>query len=171
MNGAACTNVCQEGYTNCGTSCADLQSDSQHCLTCDNPCDELYSCTAGKCVSGCKAADTVCPRVGDAAAYCADLSSTYSSCGACGKSCQNSEVCLDTSCACEARLGDFRCPAANNECLPQTNARCGELCLNCGATGATLNGYVRAGYCTPAHQCVYVAPNAVDASVPVPGLQ
>jgi len=52
---------CPVGYTNCGSACADIATDTKHCGACNNACpaDAADSCVAGKCVCGSTGA--VCP--------------------------------------------------------------------------------------------------------------
>jgi hypothetical protein len=42
---------CSSGQTRCDGSCIDTQSDSQHCGTCGNACNEGEPCSEGKCLS------------------------------------------------------------------------------------------------------------------------
>lgn len=44
-----CANPCGGGETSCGGDCVDLQSNENHCGSCDNDCSEDEECNGGTC--------------------------------------------------------------------------------------------------------------------------
>lgn len=63
---------CREGFTNCRSTCVDIQTNAQHC---------------GACYTVCSGATSSC-----CAGVCTDLT-TNQNCGGCGEVCANNEVC------------------------------------------------------------------------------
>ena len=49
---------CAAGTHNCSGTCANLQTDAQHCNSCTTACLTGQDCVAGKC--GCPAGEVVC---------------------------------------------------------------------------------------------------------------
>jgi hypothetical protein len=106
-----------------GDACVDLQTDAQHCGTCDNACPAGVTCSAGSCV--CPDGQDLCDGA------CIDTQSDPQNCGGCGSPCAPDEVCWMGVCAdtC-AELTD--CDGA---CVDtQTDS------ANCGSCGNACDG-------------------------------
>jgi hypothetical protein len=72
---------CAIGQTECGTRCADLQSDRDSCGACAAMCGAGQFCIAGRCEDECDPPLTRC------GAQCVDLESDEQHCGGCGVVC------------------------------------------------------------------------------------
>jgi hypothetical protein len=87
--------VCAGRQTQCGSVCADLQSDPSHCGNCDRPCD-----VAGGqvCLNGTCRAD--CGSLTNCSGSCVDLSTNPEHCGDCDWPCDtdSGQVCLNGIC-------------------------------------------------------------------------
>jgi len=100
----------------------DLQTDVDHCGTCDTNCGPASAgCANGQCL--CSFGTTDC---GDAG--CRDLLADPRHCGICGDGCQNDEVCDGGGCVC--RPGLIPC---NGNCIDplSNNAHCGDCNTDC----------------------------------------
>jgi hypothetical protein len=89
----ACTAACPGGFSDCGATCRDLDTDRLNCGACDTPCEGGQVCVAGTCEYTCAPGMDVC------AGECTDLSYDPENCGSCGTVCGFSEACVDGSCA------------------------------------------------------------------------
>jgi hypothetical protein len=107
---------CDPGDTCCGGLCFNLQTDPEHCGSCDNDCPETKAdgCKNGECTCGnapaCLQSTTCCPG------GCVDTATDTANCGGCGKAC-NPEV------ADRCSFGECLC-GDDVECSP------GELCFS-----------------------------------------
>jgi hypothetical protein len=123
---------CGAGQTCCGTTCVDLQTDSQNCRGCGNACVSGEGCCNGACTP----LDTTsnCGRCGNACAtgqaccngVCTDLTTT-SNCGQCGNACTAGQGCCNGSCK------DLATDA--NNC-----GACGMVCIYSGTMGSCSGG-------------------------------
>lgn len=79
--------ACPPGKSECtgySPGCVDLQTDPDHCGTCDGFCSGVdAACVAGKCV--CRQGETACPNDWDGTpTYCRNLQNEHNDCGECG---------------------------------------------------------------------------------------
>lgn len=137
VSGQACVAgscACPSGAsTTCGTTCRDLQSDSQHCGACDNACASTQTCVAGVCT---------CPGTDGqlCSGTCRDLDSTYAHCGACDSSCVSDQICVGGVCGCVA--GQTFC---NGAC--RAASYFGSRALDCGSCGNACAAACSASTC------------------------
>lgn len=149
----ALTPMCERlGQTLCSGTCTDLQTDRQHCGSCDTGCYAGEICCAGTCVRNtspdhCGSCTNVC--TGGAACQagrcdpwgcyygttncngsCVDLASDALNCGSCGNACPDGQHCSRGTCA--------DCPgstlACGGHCVdPYTDrGNCGSCRYSCG---------------------------------------
>ena len=83
---------CPGGRTECGGSCFDLQTNSNHCGSCDTRCPVGTTCNAGVCT--CPGTGTLCGE------RCVNTQSDNGNCGACGVECPALSTCSGGSCSC-----------------------------------------------------------------------
>jgi hypothetical protein len=109
-----------------GDACVDLESDPQHCGTCDNACPAGVSCSAGNCV--CPDGQTPCGDV------CVDTGSDPQNCGDCGIGCMPDQVCWMGVCAdaC-AELTDCDGACVDTQTNPDHCGDCNNACADGGA--------------------------------------
>jgi hypothetical protein len=131
-----CGNSCAEATPdNCGTRCANLQTDAQNCGTCGHVCslpNAQARCVAGSCaVASCNAGFDDCNS--SAADGCEASLSRPQTCGSCTVSCTG------TNALCANMSGRFQCA---NSCAGATPDNCGARCANlqtdpqnCGTCG------------------------------------
>jgi hypothetical protein len=74
-----------------GDACVDLETDPQHCGSCDNVCPAGVPCSVGSCV--CPDGQEPCGDV------CVDTQSDPQNCGGCGDGCAPDKVCWMGVCA------------------------------------------------------------------------
>jgi hypothetical protein len=95
---------CSSGQTNCGGSCINTQTNSQHCGKCNNSCASGQSCSGAKCgnyvVTMTMGPQAVCTASGKlwCSGACVDQNTDTSNCGSCGGKCQSQETCEAGSC-------------------------------------------------------------------------
>ena len=86
---------CHEGFTACGTVCADLATDGRHCGACQNACGFDEGCVGGSCVTGgngCGPALALCDET------CVRPRTDAAHCGSCGNRCADDGLCVDGAC-------------------------------------------------------------------------
>lgn len=129
-----CT-ACPPNTVFCGDGCANLQTDKQHCGSCDKACDTGQRCQAGTCVcdaqscpTGCCDQDATCQR-GTSDGACGDGGAT---CQICTPTCQ---VCDGSTCV-AVNLGQSCTPVdgGTNDAVCQADGRC------CVPSGGTCGG-------------------------------
>lgn len=86
---------CMSGAT---VECVGLQSDARHCGACGHACCLGQSCSAGFCVTGCPAGQTVCTPAGATCPLCVDASTSTDHCGRCNSPCAAGQVCALGAC-------------------------------------------------------------------------
>jgi hypothetical protein len=86
---------CMSGAT---VECVGLQFDSRHCGACGHACCPGQSCSAGSCVTGCSAGQTVCTPAGATCPLCVDASTSTAHCGRCNFACAAGQVCALGAC-------------------------------------------------------------------------
>jgi hypothetical protein len=92
-NGYGCHCDPNQGATNCNGECRLLQTDPEHCGSCNNKCNADSNCSEGRCV--CKDANlTIC------GSSCADLATDDNNCGDCGNKCPTGTNCDAGVCGC-----------------------------------------------------------------------
>jgi hypothetical protein len=97
--GGNCGNYfcCRAGQTPCGSYCADLASDADHCGACGFACPEpgdfeYGACVDGECRYACIAGAVYCDGA------CTFLDSDENNCGACGNVCGSNSDCYYGEC-------------------------------------------------------------------------
>ena len=80
---------CQQGFTNCNSTCYDLKKDNNHCGSCNTKCSSQQSCSSGLC---CDKGLTNCNGT------CVNLSYNTTHCQSCGKSCAQGQDCVAGAC-------------------------------------------------------------------------
>jgi hypothetical protein len=87
-----CAASCQAAFATCGDVCADLDTNVDHCGSCDTVCDVGDACSNGTC----------CPLglVG-ADGACVNVFVDPDNCGALGNVCPSASTCRNGSCACD----------------------------------------------------------------------
>ncbi len=152
--------TCDDGWANCNEKVldgceVDVRNDRNHCGDCDTACPEGEWCRTGVCTT-CDTDEHCGPICRDCAARPTNTRCVRGSCGCQTDSdCAADEYCVDSLCAdclpsCEGKCNgadngcgercDGPCPAglwcAVQECKPcDSDARCGELCLDCRSQG------------------------------------
>ena len=124
--GAVCVGgapVCRDAAkTICGSKCVNLNTDPNHCGSCDNKVPSNSTCEAGfQCDPGLTACD----------GQCVDLMRNPVHCGACGQTLPAGVACMN----------------GQPGCVGPHNTLCGDKCVNlladdenCGACGTTCGG-------------------------------
>lgn len=120
-SGASPSMTCLVGYSDCGSGCTDLRTDSANCGFCGNACPTGQSCTSGICTGGivCMSPFTSC------GSGCSNLQIDPVNCGSCGITCPDGYRCC---------LGTCTDTGSNNE-------NCG-TCGNACPSGQHCEGYV-----------------------------
>jgi len=117
-----------------GTACVDLQTNVEHCGSCDQACGATATCVDGTCA---------CP--GDLFACdlsCVDLDSDPANCGTCGSECGDL-FCLQGDCS--ADCGEMsECGGACVDLLNDSN-HCGACDKACGPGASCLDGQCQCG--------------------------
>jgi len=107
---AACARDCPPGQTDCSGVCVDLDTDKEHCGTCDNPCAFDHAgaaCVDGTCqMTGCEQGFADCND--DPEDGCETDLTTNENCGSCGNACEEGENCIEGQCTfhCDDLDGD-----------------------------------------------------------------
>ena len=122
---------CPVGRSDCGGTCVDLLTDSQHCGT--GPCG--VACTGGMtCQNG------VClcpPGLVDCSGTCVNLAADVANCGACGHACTGGKTCQNGVCLCPPGLVDCSGTCVN---LAGDVANCGSCGRACSGGRICQNG-------------------------------
>lgn len=143
---------------NCGSVCANLQTDPTHCGSCATTCptasNATPTCSSGVCGVSCNPGTAAC--TGSSA--CINLVTSGRNCGACGTTCQDTQACVSGSCTCRAGLtacvggcknlqaNHGSCGACGNVCA--TNSNCSDgVCLSGGTTCASIGRLTCNGAC------------------------
>jgi hypothetical protein len=115
-------------------TCANLQSDAQHCGSCGTACTGGQICDQGSCA--CPSGQILC---GD---RCVDTLSNLQNCGTCGNACVGGQVCASGSCECPAgqTLCDGKCTDTQTD-----NAHCGSCTVKCGLGQGCGSGNCQSG--------------------------
>lgn len=149
---------CESGRGCCGSSCADLQTDKDHCGDCAMACTPANG--VGKCVAAKCEVDTCLPAFLDCNLMAADGCETtkdtsVQNCGTCGNACQGfanaAPACSGGMCsvgACQPNFGNCDAVASNGcEANLLTSAA---NCTACGTACTANNGtpLCTAGVCS-----------------------
>jgi hypothetical protein len=105
---------CSAGLTMCGATCANTNSNFNHCGGCDKACANGQVCDSGKCSSSCSAGTMLC------GSSCATVATDPAHCGNCTTMCRSDQTCTGGACVCPS--GTTLCPS-------------GTCATNCGGTG------------------------------------
>jgi hypothetical protein len=159
---------------NCGTVCANFQTDPANCGSCGSACPSVPNgsaiCAGASCGIVCNSVTVLC------AGTCADTSTDPTNCGACGNHCSAGVSCMSGTCICPAGTVSCggtcvnltadvnNCGACGNHCptggtcsggacsCPALDVICGGTCANvsndptnCGTCGTV---------CTAGHACI-----------------
>ena len=124
LHACAGSEVCPQGYFDCGGICADLLNDTTNCGQCAFTCSNGQVCTSGVCVLSCQEGYTDCSGV------CRDLMTDQNNCGMCGVTCAAGYVCIDGACAPDCPEGYSNClgTCKNLENDPSNCGECGTAC-------------------------------------------
>lgn len=123
------TIVCPPGQVPCGSACADLRNDPNHCGWCTSPCGPGATCTDRTCT--CPPGLTWCG--GDIG--CVDVATDPRNCGGCQGNC-GTATCNGGSCVCPEGQSYCGGPVAGCFDLMSDPANCGQCGRNCtGAVG------------------------------------
>ncbi len=92
------TCMCRVGFTACGDTCVDLQTNASFCGECDEDCldepGETYVCETGQCYE-----DVECsPGLTQCGQSCVDVQTHPLHCDECDRACDGDEVCIDGDC-------------------------------------------------------------------------
>lgn len=143
--------TCVVGEGCCSDSCVDLETDKQHCGSCNTVCPGSQLCESGACVAGptCPAGQGECD--GDVSTSCeTDLMTTPTHCGACGSVCRAGEVCTGGQCTAGTCLtGTADCDGnPNNGCETLTGSdanNCGQCNVVCPQGNPCQLGFCSCG--------------------------
>ena len=113
------------GITLCGETCTNLETDVNHCGSCNTKCKAGELCKAGKCQLNCQDSQTECNG------SCVDTKTNASHCGSCGTSCKTGELCVNGSCAIQCKDGQTDCSGTCVDTQTDIN--------HCGSCGSTCN--------------------------------
>jgi hypothetical protein len=149
--------TCEDGLTNCGGTCVDLQSDMNNCGACGEVCQSdlvPVECRSGVCErANCPVGIEYCGAVDG----CRDLSSDPEHCGGCQNPCA-SGVCSAGVCAGGGSCGEGQtdcggvcvegvCGCPSGLCCAEGETICNGTCVatccdnnNCGACGNVCTG-------------------------------
>ncbi|TNE50414.1 MAG: hypothetical protein EP343_08085 [Deltaproteobacteria bacterium] len=130
-----CVDECTAEQSQCGSTCHDVKTDSNHCGACFSKCRQDEVCKDSKCVLTCTDGKQAC------GAICADVQTNVLHCGACDNACKAGEVCKAGKCEIFCPDGTTLC---GDKCV-DTNAST----AHCGACGtACKTGEIcKAGTC------------------------
>lgn len=126
---------CSAGKSLCGSRCADLQADVNHCGACGRACGANEACEGGEC--RCRPGATACGSA------CVDLQADPAHCNGCGQGCASGFLCSGGSCV-------IACPSAG---LTECSGACVDVQTHpqhCGGCGRACPGNLtcRSGSCT-----------------------
>ena len=128
--------ACPSDQQRCGTDCVSVESDTNHCGTCDRACDATQVCSSGECVTECRPEQTLCGQ------GCVDnLENDSAHCGACDNACAALRECVGGSCQCVA--GTTEC---GGDCVDTSvsSAHCGACGHQC-QSGVCVSGGCQLG--------------------------
>ena len=123
---------CLATQTVCGSDCADLRYDPDHCGACGRLCNAAEVCSEGLCDLTCQPGLTECKR------GCVNLANDLANCGACGRACEPGEVCSNGICAATCHRSVLLCgalcvnPLTDRSNCGACDERCaeGQVCSN-----------------------------------------
>jgi hypothetical protein len=121
--------TCPDGQTSCNGACVDLNSNAQHCGSCDTSCAANQSCGNGSC--SCASGYDLCGGT-----TCVSLSSTQH-CGSCTNQCSVQQVCNANQCSSSCSGGTTNCSGSCVNTMADV-ANCGQ-CGNRCPVGQTCN--------------------------------
>ena len=156
--GTPATAACSSGQTNCGGSCVDTQTSSQHCGKCNNPCSGGEICLNGKCgiyVVGSPIpldAKAICTSTGNSwcSSSCVDTQSNTQHCGKCNSPCASGQSCSSGKCGMYI-VGSIITPNSQTLCIASGKSWCSGTCtdLNTDSSNCGSCGY----WCTHEERC------------------
>src|SRR5262249_23944058 len=126
------------GYACCSGNCADLNSDSRHCGSCNVACPSGQVCCSGKCCSNCCGAG-ICRTVSATMCDSGQLNQCMSDAQAAYKECLKDKppsICNPQELNAEANCNcQFGCSPGSGVCCP--SGECSHLndTANCGTCG------------------------------------
>jgi hypothetical protein len=141
---------CSGGRSDCGGSCFNLQTDTNHCGTCDTVCPTGSTCTAGACV--CPGGLTLCNG------RCVNTQADQGNCGSCNNACPDLTACTAGVCACVNRCVTdpilVTCyQDIPNACPGGPSCGRGRLCPSGQSCSADARGCVCVPVCPPGVAC------------------
>lgn len=150
----SCTINDQQQGIQCGDSCVDPMSSSDHCGTCDTPAGAAQICIAGTLQGSCPRGYDFC------GGNCVDLSSNAKNCNGCGNECGPTEICNNGTCECPTDPID---ESRYMLCDDGGSSRCVDTWtdpMHCGGcTGAAVQCLGESQVCNGSGLCAAVCPD------------
>jgi len=120
-----------EGGPSCetcgGIQCVDLETSTEHCGACNQPCEEGALCGQGTCVEACESGTELCDSA------CVDVRTDEQHCGTCGKRCGLGSTCQAGACVCD----EDAAASFSADVMPIFKASCGGSDCHTGDSGVS----------------------------------
>ena len=130
---------------NCGSSCANLQTDIQNCGRCGAGCtvpNAQPKCEGGTCkVASCRAGYGDCNNQPGDGCETDVMGSDHDNCGSCGRKCTAAQTCVNGTCVGECTPNTKQCGPSNTPqtCSPSgmwvSGSKCKYVCTGQGECG------------------------------------
>lgn len=137
-----CVSECDGGRVDCNGTCADLDTNPEHCGSCDVSCNQtansLPVCASGMCTLACSSVFLDCN--GELPDGCEVNATTDPlNCGTCGHACEPGEICAQGTCELDCGGGTTKCGSA---CVDTNTdeANCGECDKACAGGQNCVGG-------------------------------
>jgi VCBS repeat protein/stigma-specific protein Stig1 len=139
--------VCAAGTAVCSDLCVNLDSDPDHCGSCDNECSSGEPCIDGVCGEPCPSGTERC---GDA---CVDLATDPDHCGDCAFACAADLACSEGSCVEGCPEGTEQCgrSCVDTSTDPDHCGGCNDPCPEPAGTEATCDAGACGQSCLTGH--------------------
>jgi Bacterial Ig-like domain/Stigma-specific protein, Stig1 len=124
---------CPDEYSTCDGVCIDIDTNINHCGSCDNACATGEVCDLGTCSLSCGGGTTAC---GDG---CADTNYDPNHCGSCDNACDTGEVCDMGTCSSSCGGDTVECDGGCVDTQVDRN-NCGTCGTACGTTQQCVDG-------------------------------
>jgi len=110
---------CTGRETLCGSTCADLLTDTNHCGVCDRACGSDEICVNARCGPACSTSGTTL-----CGSDCVDLSTNMTNCGSCGNECRTFLPNAQGSECIEGKCVVYGCDSGYGDCDEKTDNGC-----------------------------------------------